>query len=58
MAANAVTLFDKNAVDWEVVDEELDHVGPEYKQHKFHSLSHVVEILSSVDPQGLVSEVT
>jgi hypothetical protein len=57
MAAKASALFERNAVDWDVVDEELDHIGPEYKQHKFHSLSHVVDILSSVDPQGLVSEV-
>ncbi len=45
------------AVNWAIVDQELDHIDPDFKAPKFYALKHVVDILSSSDPQGLVTEV-
>jgi hypothetical protein len=44
-------------VDWHLVDSELARVPDDFKDPKFYALKHVVEILSSSDPQGLVGEV-
>jgi hypothetical protein len=45
------------AVDWRLVDQELDRVPQEFKDPKFYALKHVVEILTAEDPRGLVSQV-
>lgn len=45
------------SVDWRAVDRELANVPEEYKDPKFYALKHVVEILTSNNPQSMVSQV-
>ena len=44
-------------VDWDVVDEELDRVPAEFKDPRFDSLRHVLDILSAVDAEAALEEV-
>ena len=44
-------------VDWDVVDEELDKVPEEFKDPRFDSLRHVLDILSAVDAEAALEEV-
>eukprot|EP00850_Spirogloea_muscicola_P003874 SM000016S01862 [mRNA] locus=s16:323459:331808:+ [translate_table: standard] len=39
-------------VDWVVVEEELNGIPEVWKQSRFDSLPHVVEVLTSRDPEG------
>eukprot|EP00882_Tetradesmus_deserticola_P023134 GHRQ01025172.1.p1 GENE.GHRQ01025172.1~~GHRQ01025172.1.p1 ORF type:complete len:293 (+),score=72.03 GHRQ01025172.1:247-1125(+) len=43
-------------VNWRIVDSELDRVPQEFKDPKFYALKHVVEILTSSNPQGMVAQ--
>eukprot|EP00884_Botryococcus_braunii_P010678 jgi/Botrbrau1/19611/Bobra.0035s0088.1 len=43
-------------VDWESVDEELASVPPEFKDPRFDSLRHVLNILSAVDAEAALEE--
>ena len=42
---------------WPEVDAQLESIGKEFTDPKFYALKHVVEILSSNQPQALVEEV-
>jgi hypothetical protein len=42
---------------WKQVDEELEAIGHDFTDPKFYALKHVVEILSSNQPQAVVEEV-
>jgi hypothetical protein len=42
---------------WRQVDEQLDSIGQDFTDPKFYALKHVVEILSSNQPQAMVEEV-
>ena len=44
-------------VDWDLVDEELDRVPEEFKDPRFDSLRHVLDILSAVDAEAALEEV-
>ena len=44
-------------VDWDLVDEELERMPVEFKDARFDSLRHVLNILSAVDAEGAVEEV-
>ena len=44
-------------VDWDLVDEELERIPVEFKDARFDSLRHVLNILSAVDAEGAVEEV-
>lgn len=44
-------------MDWEAVDEELASVPPEFKDPRFDSLRHVLNILSAVDAEAALEEV-
>jgi hypothetical protein len=46
-----------SAVNWNIVDDELQRIAPDFKDPKFYALKHVVEILSSNTPQVMVAEV-
>ena len=46
------------AVDWEAVDDELDKIPAELKDPRFDSLRHVLNILSAVDAEAALEEVT
>ncbi|WIA23609.1 hypothetical protein OEZ85_000318 [Tetradesmus obliquus] len=43
-------------VNWKIVDAELDRVPQDFKDPKFYALKHVVEILTSSNPQGMVGQ--
>jgi len=43
---------------WSQVDEELEAIGQDFTDPKFYALKHVVEILSSNQPQAMVEEVS
>ncbi|KAK9815816.1 hypothetical protein WJX72_010122 [[Myrmecia] bisecta] len=43
-------------VDWELVDEELDKIPSEFKDPRFDSLRHVLNILSAVDAEAALEE--
>eukprot|EP00891_Asterochloris_glomerata_P001519 jgi/Astpho2/1519/Aster-x0067 len=43
-------------VDWDLVDEELERMPVEFKDARFDSLRHVLNILSAVDAEGAVEE--
>lgn len=45
------------SVDWRTVDAQLASVSEEYKDPKFYALKHVVEILTSNNPQAMVAQV-
>jgi hypothetical protein len=45
-------------VNWKIVDAELDRVPQDFKDPKFYALKHVVEILTSSNPQGMVAQVS
>lgn len=45
-------------VNWKIVDAELDRVPQDFKDPKFYALKHVVEILTSSNPQGMVGQVS
>lgn len=51
------SLMQPSRVDWDVVDEELDHVPEEFKDPRFDSLRHVLDILSAVDAEAALEEV-
>lgn len=55
MQLNSLTQAFK--VDWDVVDEELDKVSEEFKDPRFDSLRHVLDILSAVDAEAALEEV-
>jgi hypothetical protein len=50
-------LIQPSKVDWDVVDEELDKVPEEFKDPRFDSLRHVLDILSAVDADAALEEV-
>uniref|UniRef100_A0A383V4Z3 Exocyst complex component Sec8 n=1 Tax=Tetradesmus obliquus TaxID=3088 RepID=A0A383V4Z3_TETOB len=43
-------------VNWKIVAAELDRVPQDFKDPKFYALKHVVEILTSSNPQGMVGQ--
>lgn len=45
------------AVNWRIVDAELSRVPQDFKDPKFYALKHVVEILTSPNPQAMVAQV-
>jgi hypothetical protein len=45
-------------VNWKIVDAELERVPQDFKDPKFYALKHVVEILTSSNPQGMVAQVS
>jgi len=44
-------------VDWEEVDEELSRVNPAFRDPRFDSLKHVLNVLSSENAEAEVEEV-
>lgn len=48
---------DQSTVNWKIVDDELAHVASEFKDPKFYALKHVVDILTSNNPQSMVAQV-
>lgn len=44
-------------VNWKIVDAELDRIPQEFMDPKFYALKHVVDILTSSNPQGMVAQV-
>lgn len=52
------SLIGPSRVDWDVVDEELDRVPGEFKDPRFDSLRHVLDILSAVDAEAALEEVS
>lgn len=52
------SLIQPSKVDWDVVDEELDKVSEEFKDPRFDSLRHVLDILSAVDAEAALEEVS
>ena len=57
MASPLQSLTPGFKVDWDVVDEELDKVSEEFKDPRFDSLRHVLDILSAVDAEAALEEV-
>ena len=51
------SLIQPSKVDWDLVDEELDKVSEEFKDPRFDSLRHVLDILSAVDAEAALEEV-
>lgn len=51
------SLIQPSKVDWDLVDEELDKVPEEFKDPRFNSLRHVLDILSAVDAEAALEEV-
>ena len=51
------SLINSAKVDWDLVDEELDRVPEEFKDPRFDSLRHVLDILSAVDAEAALEEV-
>lgn len=51
------SLIQQSKVDWDLVDEELDKVPEEFKDPRFDSLRHVLDILSAVDAEAALEEV-
>ena len=51
------SLIQPSRVDWDLVDEELDKVPEEFKDPRFNSLRHVLDILSAVDAEAALEEV-
>lgn len=51
------SLIQSAKVDWDFVDEELDRVPEEFKDPRFDSLRHVLDILSAVDAEAALEEV-
>ena len=47
----------RHVVDWGAVQAELARLAPEFQNARFESLPHVVEVLSSVDPEQTLREV-
>ncbi len=52
------SLIQPSKVDWDLVDEELDKVSEEFKDPRFDSLRHVLDILSAVDAEAALEEVS
>lgn len=50
------SLIGPSRVDWDVVDEELDRVPEEFKDPRFDSLRHVLDILSAMDAEAALEE--
>lgn len=50
-------IMQASKVDWDLVDEELDKVPEEFKDPRFDSLRHVLDILSAVDAEAALEEV-
>lgn len=46
------------AVDWDNLDEELDRIPAEFKDPRFDSLRHVLNVLSAVDAEAAVEQVS
>ena len=58
MASSRREPSSSSAVNWNIVDDELQRIAPDFKDPKFYALKHVVEILSSNTPQVMVAEVS
>lgn len=57
LSTRMTSLIQQSKVDWDLVDEELDKVPEEFKDPRFDSLRHVLDILSAVDAEAALEEV-
>ena len=44
-------------MDWDAIDDVLYKIAPEFKDPRFDSLRHVLNIISSVNAEARVDEV-